>query len=77
MHVILFKMQAPRDALQLAKESGVWSHVTRHQWKHSKRRDNQAGGEPCLVVQMEWTRQEISAKEKYRCECKKIDGSHA
>jgi hypothetical protein len=39
MDIVFVNVQTPRDALQLAKEPEIRSHVTRHQWKQSKRRD--------------------------------------
>lgn len=38
MDIIFVNVQTPRDALQLAKEPEIRSHVTRHQWKQSARR---------------------------------------
>jgi hypothetical protein len=39
MDIAFVNVQTPRDALQLAKEPEFRSHVTRHQWKQSKRRE--------------------------------------
>ena len=39
MDIVFVNVQTPRDALQLAKEPEFRSHVARHQWKHSARRD--------------------------------------
>ncbi|KAJ5193395.1 transcriptional regulator family: Fungal Specific TF [Penicillium cf. viridicatum] len=39
MDILFVNVRTPRDALQLAKEPEVRSHVTRHQWKQSARRD--------------------------------------
>jgi len=39
MDLLFVNIQTPRDALQLAKEPEVRSHVTRHQWRQSKSRD--------------------------------------
>lgn len=33
MDLVFINVKKPRDALQLAKERGVRSHVTRYQWK--------------------------------------------
>jgi hypothetical protein len=39
MDIVFVNVQTPRDALQLAKEPEFRSHVARHQWKQSARRD--------------------------------------
>lgn len=39
MDILFVNVRIPKDALQLAKEPEVRSHVTRHQWKQSARRD--------------------------------------
>lgn len=39
MDIVFVNVQTPRDALQLAKEPEIRSHVARYQWKQWKRRD--------------------------------------
>lgn len=38
MDILFVNVRTPRDALQLAKEPEVRSHVTRHQWKRRDKR---------------------------------------
>lgn len=39
MEFVFINVKEPKDALQLAKETEVRSHVTRYQWKQFARRD--------------------------------------
>lgn len=39
MDFVFINVRKPKDALQLAKEPEIRSHVTRYQWKRSARRD--------------------------------------
>lgn len=42
MDFVFVNVQKPSDALQLAKESSIRSHVTRVQWKKAERHDKRS-----------------------------------